>query len=80
MRRETGNTMGDAEQKRILDDMLAGRIRGGQTEADAVRQILAIASNVPDDTSLIVEADGTKLDARTIRVWASFYRTPEQKQ
>jgi len=80
---ETGSTMSDAEQKRILDDMLKQRLDGrGETgsEAEAIQQILALVANLPDDASMIVKPDGTSVDARTIRVWASFYRTPERKQ
>ena len=78
--------MSDAEQKHILDDMLKQRIKSsrdsgvGETEAEAVQQILALVANLPDDASMIVKPDGTKVDARTIRVWASFYHTPERKQ
>ena len=75
--------MSDAEQKHILDDMLKQRLDGrGETgsEAEAIQQILALVANLPDDASMIVKPDGTSVDARTIRVWASFYRTPERKQ
>ena len=74
--------MSDAEQKHsLVDDMIRSRMESsGETEADAIRQILAQVANLPDDTAMIVKPDGTKLDARTIRVWASFYSTPESKQ
>jgi hypothetical protein len=77
--------MNDAEQKRILDDMLKQRLEGrGKTdsESEAIQQILALVSGLPDDTPMIVgdSSDGPKVDARAIREWASFYRTPERKQ
>lgn len=68
-----------AEQKRVLDDMLKRRLDArGETdsEREAVQQILALVSGVPDDTSMLVDTNRTKVDARTIRVWASFYLTP----
>ncbi|MGB8581632.1 MAG: hypothetical protein WCD47_12480 [Candidatus Sulfotelmatobacter sp.] len=74
--------MSDAEQKRgLVDEMLRSRIEtSGETEAEAIQSILARVADLPDDASMIVNPDGNKVDARTIRVWASFYRTPERKQ
>ena len=72
-----------AEHQRILDDMLKRRLesRGEtDTESDAIQQILALVSGLADDASLIVDNEGTKVDARTVRVWASFHRTPERTQ
>jgi hypothetical protein len=74
--------MSDAEQKRsLVDDMIRSRIESsGETEAEAIRSILASVANLPDDAAMRVKPDGTTVDARTIRVWASFYRTPERRQ
>ncbi len=61
--------MSDAEKKRIVDDMLKQRLEGrGETdsEAEAIHQILASVANLPDDASMIVKPDGSKVDARTI--------------
>jgi len=72
-----------AEDKRILDDMLKRRLEGrGETdsETEAVKQILALVSSVPDDTLMSIDNAGTKMEARTVRVWASFYLTPERTQ
>jgi len=67
--------------KGIMD---ATRLRpaksNGEIEAGVIQQILASLFGVTDDSFLIVDNDGTKVDARTIRVWASFYLTPEQTQ
>jgi len=67
------------KQKLILDDMLSRRIESsGETEADAIRQILALVSGLPDDAPMVIsnKALGADLNARTIRIWASFYCTP----
>ena len=74
--------MSDAELKRgLVDEMIRERMASsGETEAEAVQSILARVGNLPDDTSMLVKPDGTTVDARTIRVWASFYRTPDTKQ
>lgn len=74
--------MSDTEQKRgLVDDMIRSRIESsGETESEAIQSILARVSNLPDDASMLVKPDGTTVDARTIRVWASFYRTPEKTQ
>jgi polyhydroxyalkanoate synthesis regulator phasin len=74
--------MSDAEQKRrLVDEMIRSRIESsGETEAEAIQKILAQISDLPDDTSMMVDQSGEVVDARTIRVWASFYRTPETKQ
>jgi hypothetical protein len=67
------------EQERgLVDDMIRSRIESsGETEAEAFQQILARVANLPDDASMIVKPDGTTVKARAIRVWASFYCTPE---
>ena len=74
--------LSDAEQKRShVDDMIHSRIESsGETEAEAIQRILALVANLPDDTSMLVNPDGTSVDARTIRVWASFHRIPEGEQ
>lgn len=79
---ETGNTMSDAEQQRsLVDEMIRSRIASsGETEADAIQHILAQVASLPDDASMIVKPDGTTVNVRTIRVWASFYSTPEKTQ
>ena len=67
------------EQKRILDDMLSERVESsGEMEGDAIRQILAFISDLPDDAPMIIsnKPGAATVDARTIRVWALFYRTP----
>jgi hypothetical protein len=67
------------EQKRILDDMLSRRIESsGEIEAEAIEQILAFISDLPDDAPMMAsnKPGAATMDARTIRVWASFYRTP----
>jgi hypothetical protein len=53
----------------------------GEIEAEVLQQILALVSGVPDDTPMIVsDSDGPRIEARTMRVWASFHSTPEQTQ
>jgi hypothetical protein len=71
-----------AEQKRSPDDMLHRRIASGETEAAAISHILLTTHlhNQKEDDHMIVQADGTTVDVRSIRVWASFYITPEVKQ
>jgi hypothetical protein len=74
--------MSDSEQKRnLVNEMIRSRIESsGETEAEAIQSILARVADLPDDASMLVKPDGTMVDARTIRVWASFYRTPERQQ
>jgi len=74
--------MSDAEQKRgLVDEMIRSRIASsGESEAEAIQSISARFADLPDDTAMLVKPDGTTVDARTIRVWASFYRTPEGRQ
>ena len=70
--------MGEAEnQCDLVNGMIRARIESsGETEAEAVQKILAQVANLPDDAPMIVAPGGGKVDARTIRVWASFYCTP----
>jgi len=71
----------DEEKRSLVDDMIRCRIQSsGETEAEAIQSILARVADLPDDASMIVKPDGSTVDARTIRVWASFYRTPEREQ
>jgi len=72
----------NAEQKRTLDGMLSRRIASGETEADAIRHMLLTTHlhNQKEDDRMIVDPDGTTVDVRSIRVWASFHITPEVKQ
>jgi hypothetical protein len=63
----------------LLDEMLRERLEGRgetDTDADAIRQILALVAGLPDDAPMIVNADRDTVDARTVREWASFYSTP----
>ena len=70
-----------SEQKRILDEMLEKRLKARrETHPEAIRLILASVFGVTDDTLLSIDNDGTKVDARTVRMWASSYLTPGQKQ
>ncbi len=70
--------MSNAEREHgLLDEMLRERLEGrGETDADAIRQILALVAGLPDDARMIVNADRDTVDARTVREWASFYSTP----
>ncbi len=74
--------MNDAEQKRgLVDEMLRRRIEtSGETGDGSYPINFGTVANLPDDTAMLVNPDGNEVDARTIRVWASFYRTPERKQ
>jgi len=61
--------------------MIRSRIESsGETEASAIQQILAQVANLPDDTNMVVDPNGSTVNARTIRVWASFYREPKSTQ
>jgi hypothetical protein len=71
----------DERNRSLVDEMIRSRMEStGDTEAQAVQSILARVADLPDDTPMIMTPGGDAVDARTIRVWASFYRTPEKKQ
>ena|ERR1022692_2579761 len=81
----------DAEEVQTISALVAKgvmeptRLRSvknsGEIEAEVIQQILVLASGVPDDTPMIVgDSDGPRVAARTMRVWASFYRIPDVKQ
>jgi len=69
------------EKRSLVDEMIRRHIESsGETETEAVQSILARIANLPDDASMLVNPGGDMVDARTIRVWASFCRTSETKQ
>lgn len=82
----------DADEVQNISDLVAkgildpGKLRGtktpGEIEAEALRQILVSTQlhDQKEDDLMIVSADGTKVTARAIRVWASFFSTPGVKQ
>ena len=66
------------EHKRILDDMLLRRMKSsGETAHEAIGKIL---QNLPEGDAFMIVEQRITVDARTIRLWASFYCTPEGKQ
>jgi hypothetical protein len=82
----------DADEVQTISDLVTkglmdpARLRGakspGEIEAEAIRQILLTTylHNQKEDDLMSVGPNGTMVDVRSIRVWASFYRTPEVKQ
>jgi hypothetical protein len=71
------STLVSAEDKRILDEMLLRRMKSsGETAPEAIGKIL---QNLPEGARMIVD-QGITVDARTVRIWALFYCTPEGKQ
>jgi len=82
----------DADEVQNISDLVAkgildpGKLRGtktpGEIEAEALRQILVSTQlhDQKEDDLMIVSADGTKVTARAIWVWASFFSTPGVKQ
>jgi hypothetical protein len=91
-RRVESLSKADADEVQDISDLVAkgimdpAKLRNiktpGEIEAEALRQFL-VATHIHDqkeDDLMIVSPDGTKVAARAIRVWASFYSTPGVKQ
>jgi hypothetical protein len=75
--------MSDTEKERsLVNEMICSRAKStGSTEVETARQILAQIAELPDDAPLICGTNpGDKVDARTVRKWASQHGTLEMTQ
>ena len=92
LRRMESLRKADADEVQDISDLVAkgimdpAKLRStkspGEIEVEAIRQILVLTHlhDQKEDDLMSVDAEGTKVTARAIRVWAAFYGTPEVEQ